>query len=129
MVMTDPPLARETLMELHELGARLAIDDFGTGYSSLGYLKRLPVQQLKIDKSFVMQMAAHDDDAYIARAIVDLSHNLGLEVVAEGVEDRHTLRLLTMMGCDLAQGYYLGRPLPADDLMAWVEQSRSAIGT
>lgn len=126
MVMTDPLRARETLTQLHALGVQLSIDDFGTGYSSLGYLKRLPVQQLKIDKSFVMQMASNDDDAFIARAIVDLSHNLGLEVVAEGVEERQTLRLLTMMGCDLAQGYYVSRPLLPGELLGWLQQTKTA---
>jgi diguanylate cyclase (GGDEF)-like protein/PAS domain S-box-containing protein len=129
VVMADPVRANETLTQLHELGVQLSIDDFGTGYSSLGYLKRLPVQQIKIDKSFVMQMARTDDDAFIARAIVDLSHNLGLEVVAEGVEERQTLRLLSMMGCDLAQGFHVSRPLPASDLAVWLRQAAIDIAT
>jgi diguanylate cyclase (GGDEF)-like protein/PAS domain S-box-containing protein len=127
VVMTDPVRAKGTLTQLHALGVQVSIDDFGTGYSSLGYLKRLPVQQLKIDKSFVMQMASTDDDAFIARTIVDLSHNLGLEVVAEGVEDRQTLRLLAMMGCDLAQGYHLSRPLAASDLQQFLAPNQSCL--
>ncbi|HEX8918574.1 MAG TPA: EAL domain-containing protein, partial [Chloroflexota bacterium] len=101
----------------------IAIDDFGTGYSSLAYLKRLPVDEIKIDKSFVMDMADHDDDAFIARSVIDLGHNLGLEVVAEGVKSETVWGILNSMGCDHAQGFYLSEPLPASELVAWLIQA------
>jgi diguanylate cyclase (GGDEF)-like protein/PAS domain S-box-containing protein len=115
-VMADPGRAMEILGQLRQMGVRIAIDDFGTGYSSLGYLKRLPVQQIKIDKSFVMEMAADENDFAIVRSTIDLGHNLGLTVVAEGVENETTWELLTRLGCDGAQGYYFSRPLPDSDL-------------
>jgi diguanylate cyclase (GGDEF)-like protein/PAS domain S-box-containing protein len=115
-VMADPGRAMEILSKLRQMGVRIAIDDFGTGYSSLGYLKRLPVQQIKIDKSFVMEMAADENDFAIVRSTIDLGHNLGLTVVAEGVENETTWELLTRLGCDGAQGYYFSRPLPDSDL-------------
>jgi EAL domain-containing protein (putative c-di-GMP-specific phosphodiesterase class I) len=90
------------------------------GYSSLGYLKRLPVDELKIDKSFVMDMASSRDDASIVRSVVTLGHNLGLHVVAEGVDNKRTLDMLCAMGCDMAQGYYLSRPVAAEDLTEWL---------
>jgi diguanylate cyclase (GGDEF)-like protein len=121
-IMDDPARAQYTLERLHEMGLRLAIDDFGTGYSSLAYLKRLPVQELKIDKSFVMQMERDSDDAKIVRSTVDLAHNLGLSVVAEGVETASHWRTLRGLDCDLAQGYLIARPLPADDFLAWVRR-------
>jgi len=119
-VMADPGRALDTLERLHQMGVRLAIDDFGTGYSSLAYLKRLPVDEVKIDKSFVRDMPTNGDDATIARSIIDLGHNLGLLVVAEGVEDQATWDQLGAMGCDQVQGYYLSRPISAADLTAWV---------
>src|SRR5207253_5957219 len=91
--------------------------DFGTGYSSLGYLNELPVDELKVDRVFVKSMAANQADARVVRSVIDLGHNLGMRVVAEGVEDRASLDLLTSWGCDLAQGYYFSRPLPATDFM------------
>jgi predicted signal transduction protein with EAL and GGDEF domain len=99
-----------------ELGLRLSIDDFGTGYSSLANLKRLPVDMIKIDKSFVLEMATEHSDAAIVRSTIELAHNLGLQVIAEGVEDRQIWEELARLGCDFAQGYYLSRPLPADKL-------------
>ena len=122
-VMANPARAMQVLERLRALGVRIAIDDFGTGYSSLGHLKRLPVDELKVDKSFVMDMAADSSDAAIVRSTIDLAHNLGLEVVAEGVEDRTTMDLLTSLHCDGAQGYYLSRPLPAEDLTRWLDDS------
>jgi EAL domain-containing protein (putative c-di-GMP-specific phosphodiesterase class I) len=98
----------------------LSIDDFGTGHSSLAYLSSLPVTELKIDRSFVARICRHDGDAVIVRSTIDLGHNLGLCVVAEGVEDAETLDWLSDHGCDLAQGYALSRPLPAADLGAWL---------
>jgi len=118
-VMADPVGALEILTRLHDRGIRLSIDDFGTGYSSLSYLKRLPVDEIKIDKSFVLEMAANGDDETIARSIIDLGHNLGLGVVAEGVEDDATWTRLATMGCDVAQGYYISRPVPAPELTRW----------
>jgi diguanylate cyclase (GGDEF)-like protein len=127
VVMSDAERAREVLSRLHDLGIRIAIDDFGTGYSSLAYLKRLPVDEIKIDKSFVLEMTANDEDEHIVRAVADLGHSLEMGVVAEGVEDEHCLRLLTLIGCDRAQGYYLGRPLPAAELMSWLRYSSLGI--
>jgi diguanylate cyclase (GGDEF)-like protein len=116
----DPERAMKILTRFSTLGMRIAIDDFGTGYSSLAYLKRLPVDEIKIDKSFVLGMVNDEDDATIVRSTIDLGHNLGLKVVAEGVEDQATWDLLTAWGCDLAQGYFLSRPLPAPDFVAWL---------
>jgi EAL domain-containing protein (putative c-di-GMP-specific phosphodiesterase class I) len=107
------------LNRLSEQGFKLSIDDFGTGYSSLAYLKRLPVDELKIDKSFVMGMTKAEDDAMIVRSTIDLAHNLGLTVVAEGVETADILALLRTLRCDEAQGYHIARPLPVEDFMAW----------
>src|SRR4051794_38403486 len=114
MLMTDPARAEATLDRLSRIGLTLAVDDFGTGYSSLANLKRLPVDVIKIDKSFVMEMAVDASDAAIVRSTIDLAHNLGLRVVAEGVESEDAWRHLEALGCDYAQGYFLSRPLPAD---------------
>jgi diguanylate cyclase (GGDEF)-like protein len=113
-VLTDPTRARSILATLGEFGVRLAIDDFGSGNSSLGYLKRLPISVLKIDKSFVLQMHTNDDDAAIVRSTIDLGHNLGLKVVAEGVSSVSAWNRLRLLGCDVAQGYYLGKPVTGD---------------
>ncbi len=112
-MMSDPDHVLETLIHFRSLGVDVAIDDFGTGYSSLSYLKRLPVNELKIDREFVKDMRHNKDDAVIVRSTIDLAHNLGMKVVAEGVEDGETLRLLTELNCDLAQGYHFGRPVEA----------------
>ncbi len=114
MLMTDPARAEATLTRLSRIGLTLSVDDFGTGYSSLANLKRLPVDVIKIDKSFVMEMAVDASDAAIVRSTIDLAHNLGLRVVAEGVESEAAWRSLEALGCDFAQGYFLSRPLPAD---------------
>src|SRR4051794_14475655 len=114
MLMTDPARAEATLVRLRQIGLTLSIDDFGTGYSSLANLKRLPVDTIKIDKSFVIEMALDASDAAIVRSTIELAHNLGLEVVAEGVESEDAWRHLEALGCDYAQGYYLSRPLPAE---------------
>jgi diguanylate cyclase (GGDEF)-like protein len=119
-IMDDPNHAIETLDRLHALGIRLAVDDFGTGYSSLSYLKRMPVDELKIDKSFVMGMTQHKDDETIVRSTIDLAHNMGLKVVAEGVESEEVLTRLRELRCDLVQGYHLTRPLPPMKLEAWL---------
>ncbi|NIR59447.1 MAG: bifunctional diguanylate cyclase/phosphodiesterase [Gammaproteobacteria bacterium] len=122
-MMADPEQSLRTLEELDALGVAVAIDDFGTGYSSLACLKRLPVKELKIDKSFIMGMVHDADDATIARSTIDLAHNFGLVVTAEGVENRETLDALTAMGCDYAQGYYVSWPLPAADVPRWLRES------
>jgi diguanylate cyclase (GGDEF)-like protein/PAS domain S-box-containing protein len=113
----------ELLARLKGMEQRLSIDDFGTGYSSLVYLQRLPVSEIKADRSFVTTMVSAADNAAIVRAIIDLAHNLSRKVVAEGVEDEATMELLIAFGCDSAQGYYFSRPLSADDLVGWLETS------
>ena len=117
-IMFDPNKAMHILTMIHNMGVQISIDDFGTGHSSLSYLKRLPARTLKIDKSFVIDMCVNENDAIIVRATIDLAHNLGLDVVAEGVEDRDTLDLLEILGCDTAQGCYFSKPLPEKELMA-----------
>ncbi|MEK9953171.1 MAG: EAL domain-containing protein, partial [Curvibacter sp.] len=119
-IMDDPQRAEAMLNRLSGQGYKLSIDDFGTGYSSLAYLKRLPVDELKIDKSFVMGMEHDKDDATIVRSTIDLAHNLGLSVVAEGVENAAILELLRGLGCDEVQGYHISRPMPAPDFMEWL---------
>ena len=114
--VTDPPGAVDSLNRMHSLWVDLAIDDYGTGYSSLAYLQRLPVQQLKIDKAFVTDMARAIAHRVIVRSTIDLARTLGLRITAEGVEDRETLLELKRLSCHRAQGYYLGRPVPADDI-------------
>ncbi len=123
-IMTDPPRAMTNLERLHELGVCLTIDDFGTGYSSLAYLKRLPVQTLKIDFSFVRQMLDDEQDEIIVNSTIHLAHNLGLNVVAEGVESDALLRRLQSMECDLAQGFHIGRPMPKEILDPWLASSQ-----
>ena len=118
-IMDDPARALATLNKLAGLGFKLSIDDFGTGYSSLAYLKRLPVDELKIDKSFVMSMEKDLDDAKIVRSTIDLAHNLGLTVVAEGVENVKAWDMLRELECDEAQGYHMGKPMPAADFITW----------
>lgn len=122
-MMLDPNQALITLNKLHDLGVYLSIDDFGTGYSSLAYIKQLPVQEIKIDRSFVMEMTQGNDDAVIVNTTLNMSHNLGLKVVAEGVESDEILRTLKLMGCDAVQGYYLTRPIKASEFEQWVESS------
>ena len=120
--MDDPERAEGTLNRLAQRGYKLSIDDFGTGYSSLAYLKRLPVQELKIDKSFVMGMERADGDTQIVRSTIDLAHNLGLSVVAEGVENAQIQQRLAEMGCDEAQGYHLSKPVPLAALQDWARK-------
>jgi diguanylate cyclase (GGDEF)-like protein len=122
-VMEQSGLALGVMEALARMGLTLAIDDFGTGYSSLAYLQRLPVKELKIDRSFVMRLASSDNDAEIVRSTLYLAHTLGLSVVAEGVEDQGSLDRLTEMGCDVAQGYHIGRPMPAAEFEAWLATS------
>jgi EAL domain-containing protein (putative c-di-GMP-specific phosphodiesterase class I) len=122
-IMADPAHALDILMRLHEMGIRFSIDDFGTGYSSLTYLKKLPVETIKIDKSFVINMIKNKDDAVIVRLTIDLAHNLGLKVIAEGVENKDLWDQLAVMGCDEAQGYYMCRPAPSSELTRWLSES------
>ncbi|BBB64368.1 phosphodiesterase [Undibacterium sp. YM2] len=119
-IMDDPVRAFQTLDKLHAMGFELSIDDFGTGYSSLAYLKRLPVHELKIDKSFVLKMEKDIDDTKIVKSTIDLGHNMGLRVVAEGVENIEVMNLLKELGCDQAQGYYISKPMPSTDMPAWL---------
>jgi diguanylate cyclase (GGDEF)-like protein len=119
MLLTDPAGATRTLAALRELGVAIAVDDYGTGYCSLAYLRDLPADQLKIDRSFVSDVLEHPRNAAIVRSTVELAHSLGLEVVAEGVEDGATLAALREMGCEWVQGYHFTRPLPPDAFAAW----------
>ena len=116
--------ADRTVRKLREMGIGISIDDFGTGYSSLSYLKTLPVSEIKIDKSFVKDMAVDTDDAAIVQPTIDLGHNLRIKVVAEGVEDETTWKMLSLLGCDYAQGWYLCQALPAEELEAWLRTSQ-----
>jgi diguanylate cyclase (GGDEF)-like protein len=125
-IMVDAAHAQAMLQFFKDIGLRLSIDDFGTGYSSLSYLKKLPVDELKIDRSFVIHMATDRDDATIVRSTIDLGHNMGLKVVAEGVENEAAWEMLKAWGCDLAQGYYVSAPLPPDELVQWLEHMQSA---
>jgi EAL domain-containing protein (putative c-di-GMP-specific phosphodiesterase class I) len=115
--------AVEVLQRLSEMGVRLSIDDFGTGYSSLAVLRDLPVSEIKIDRTFVTALAENPSDQMLVRSIVGLAHQLDVRVVAEGVEDAHTLDRLTELGCDVGQGYYFSRPMPFEDLFGWLVQA------
>jgi EAL domain-containing protein (putative c-di-GMP-specific phosphodiesterase class I) len=115
-LMADPEHSMKVLKALEQMGVRLAVDDYGTGYSSLAYLRRLPVEELKIDKSFVIDMTREENDAVIVRSTIELAHNLGLRVTAEGVEDHETWEILAANDCDLAQGYFFSQPLSAREL-------------
>lgn len=123
MMMTDPEHTLGTLSRLRQLGVRLSIDDFGTGFSSLTYLKRFPVTAIKIDKSFVQKIPDSEKDQAIVHSIVTLAHSLDLEVVGEGVEDSACMRLLADLGCDVAQGYHISRPVPAAEFEQWLGKS------
>jgi len=118
-IMSDVARATGTVNQLHDMGLRISIDDFGTGYTSLSYIRRLPVSEIKVDKSFVLNMLEVNDDAVIVRSIVELGHNLGLSVVAEGIEDVETWNLLSDLKCNTAQGYFISRPVDAASLSEW----------
>jgi EAL domain-containing protein (putative c-di-GMP-specific phosphodiesterase class I) len=126
-IMDDPKRALSTLDRLHAMGFKLSIDDFGTGYSSLAYLKRLPVDELKIDRSFVSGMETDRDDAVIVRSTIDLGHNMDLRVVAEGVENEAVWHLLAEAGCDIGQGYFMSKPIPANQLDDWMAKWRAPV--
>jgi diguanylate cyclase (GGDEF)-like protein len=122
-IMADAARAKGVLSELRSLGLHVSVDDFGAGHASLTYLKQLPLDALKIDKSFVAELAANASDRAIVRSTIELGHELGLTVIAEGVEDQASWETLGLLGCDLAQGYYLSRPLPAAEFERWLHQS------
>ena len=115
--MENPLQAIEVLTELHEMGIKLAIDDFGTGYSSMAYLKQLPVDELKVDKSFIIGLDQDESNDAIVRSTIDLAHNLGLKVVAEGIETEVVNELLRKYQCDMAQGFHLSRPVSAEKIV------------
>ena len=119
--MTEPATARQLLEALSRLGIRISIDDFGVGYTSIGQITSLPVDELKIDRSFVTTMDVDPDNELIVRSIVELGHNLDLTIVAEGVETEDVLTALATVGCDVAQGYHLSRPLPVAAMDAWLD--------
>jgi EAL domain-containing protein (putative c-di-GMP-specific phosphodiesterase class I) len=126
-VMADPLRAMDVLGRLRDMGLRLSLDDFGTGHSSLAYLKRLPLDEVKIDRSFVLGMTEDENDAVIVRSTIDLARNLGLDVVAEGVENAAILEGLGELHCDVAQGFHVSRPLPPAELEAWLAARRVAM--
>ena len=127
--MADPPRAKAVLARLSAIGVSLAVDDFGTGYTTLSWLRDLPLTTLKIDKSFVMPMATDEGDAVIVRSTVQLGSSLGLQVVAEGVEDEATWNELRALGCALAQGYYFSRPQAEPALTPWLRTTASRSST
>jgi predicted signal transduction protein with EAL and GGDEF domain len=122
VIMANPEHAMDVLGQLTDVGIKLSIDDFGTGYSSLSYLRHLRAHELKIDRSFVMDLDSNDESGFIVRSVVELGHNLGLEVVAEGVESQKALDILSVLKCDRIQGYYLSRPQTAEDLTRWIQE-------
>ena len=126
-IMADPDRAMLVVEELHALGVHLSIDDFGTGYSSMAYLKTLPVHELKIDRSFVSCMTTSERDAVIVRSTVELGRNLGLRVIAEGVEDLPTWHELDAVGCDGLQGYYISRPVAAEAFQQWLDSRQAPV--
>ncbi len=123
-VMTDPELSLDILERLNKMGYQLSIDDFGTGYSSLSYLKKMPLNELKIDRSFVQDILVSENDGVIVNATVNLAHNLGFHVTAEGVETEEIMEKLKTYGCDIAQGYYLSKPFSVSDFNKWMETSK-----
>ncbi|MFC0508415.1 bifunctional diguanylate cyclase/phosphodiesterase [Micromonospora costi] len=123
-LMADPRRVLATISRLHRIGVAISLDDFGTGYSSLQHLRRLPLSEVKVDRSFVLGMAEDADDAAIVRSMIELAGALGLRVVAEGVEDERTWRMLHAAGCDAAQGWFYARPMPAEELVAWLARYR-----
>ncbi len=123
-VMHQPENALEIIQRLHRMGYKFSMDDFGTGYSSLAYLKKMPLMEIKIDKSFVMDILNSENDAAIVKATISLGHNLGLQVTAEGVENKEILSRLHEYGCDIAQGFYFTKPLSVNDFNQWMDQSK-----
>jgi len=121
-MMLYSPQTASALTRISKLGISISIDDFGTGYSSLQYLTKMPVKNIKIDKSFVMKMLTNDQDAVIVRSTIDLAHNLGLNITAEGIEDQETLNILQILGCDFAQGHHLAKPMNNENYISWIKQ-------
>ncbi|MDO8704183.1 MAG: EAL domain-containing protein [Sulfuricaulis sp.] len=126
ILLADIEHVSPILEKINRLGIHIAIDDFGTGYSSLAYLKKLPLHTLKIDKSFVLDMVKDENDAVIVRSTIDLAHNLGYQVIAEGIESKDTLDLLRTLGCDGGQGFYISHPLPSEHFVQWLKNSPQA---
>jgi EAL domain-containing protein (putative c-di-GMP-specific phosphodiesterase class I) len=124
-LLVDPARAATVLGQLADAGVTVSVDDFGMGQTSLGYLSTLPVGELKIDKSFVLDMLDNSAHAAIVRSVIDLGHNLRLRVVAEGVEEPAVLEQLQMIGCDLAQGFHIARPMPVEGLADWLQLARA----
>jgi EAL domain-containing protein (putative c-di-GMP-specific phosphodiesterase class I) len=124
-IMTDPKRAAVVLQQLRRIGVEVSIDDYGTGHASLNYLKQFDIDELKIDRSFIMNLDINSSDAIIVASTVELGHNLGLRIVAEGIEDGDTLAWLAGLGCDVAQGYHIGRPMAPDAVVDVVEQRKS----
>jgi len=120
VLAADPQRALQTMDSLRAMGVHIALDDFGIGYSSLAYLNRLPLDEIKIDRSFVIGMIDDESSATIVRATVDLGHGLGYGVVAEGVENVETRQRLSALGCDAIQGFLVARPMPADQTAEWI---------
>jgi EAL domain-containing protein (putative c-di-GMP-specific phosphodiesterase class I) len=127
VIMANPERAMEVLTGLTDLGVKLSIDDFGTGYSSLGYLRNLRAHEVKIDKSFVIDLDTNAENRFIVRSVIELGHNLGIEVVAEGVENQATLDILAGLRCDRVQGYYVSRPAGAADTTTWLQARESVL--
>jgi EAL domain-containing protein (putative c-di-GMP-specific phosphodiesterase class I) len=119
MLMSDPERALSTVTRINELGVQFAVDDFGTGYSSLAHLRRLPIDKLKLDRSFVSPMLQDASDLIIVRSTINLAHDLGLRIIAEGVEDEPTVERLGYLGCDLAQGFHFSRPMAPEAFERW----------
>jgi EAL domain-containing protein (putative c-di-GMP-specific phosphodiesterase class I) len=126
VLMTDSTRAKSVVDALHALGVGLSVDDYGTGYSSLAYLQDLAIDELKLDRSFIMRLGEDPRTAAIVRSTVELAHSLGLRIVAEGVEDAGTVEMLHRYGCDVIQGYFYSRPIPAAQLTTWLVKGRSA---
>ena len=127
VIMGDSAFTRKSLQRFKDLGLHVAIDDFGTGYSSLSYLHTLPVTTVKVDSSFVSRLDGDDDSTPVVRAIVEMSHALGLSVVAEGVSDERLQKLVSAMGCDEAQGYYWSPPLPPLEFVRWWREAAGQV--
>jgi len=122
VVMTDITRAMDSIVKLQSMGIKVSIDDFGTGYSSLAYLRKLPIDKIKIDRSFIQEVASNDSDLTIVKSMIDLSHGLGKRVLAEGVETVEQLNVLRHLGCDAVQGYFINKPLPEDKLVRYLER-------
>jgi diguanylate cyclase (GGDEF)-like protein len=127
MLMNDPPLAREVLTTLRALGVSVSVDDYGTGYSSLAYLRNLPVDELKLDRAFISDLTDDAGAAAIVQHVVSLAHSLGLRLVAEGIDDLGTVQALAAMGCDVGQGFFFARPMPAGQLLIWLSKDAVAL--